>query len=127
MTTAKKAEEYVKNYFKTTYGIDLIKSKGSDRGFDFRDQKSKIYIEVKGTEEKKLSGIPFRYFTNTQYEKAKECIRNKKKYEIHLIIGIGTNNIEHYCIPATVLIEKAKPEITWSLPIRKEINEFKIG
>ena len=48
MTTGNKAEEYVKNYFKDKYNIDLIKSKGSDRGFDFRDEESQFYVEVKG-------------------------------------------------------------------------------
>ena len=122
--TAKKAENHVKRYFRNNYKLE-----GPGRGeagFDFRDPKSRIFIEVKGSEKKKLSDVLFRSFSNAQYEKAKECLRNQKLYEIHLVLGIGTQSVEHYCIPAKVFIEKAKPAISWSLPIRKEIKEYKV-
>lgn len=126
MTIAKQAEEYVKEYFKEKRQIELVKLKRGERGFDFRDSKSQTFIEVKGTGAKRLSDVLFRLFTNAEYEKAKECLRNKKEYEIHLVLGIGTQSVEHYCIPAKVFIERAKPEISWSLPIRKEIQEYRV-
>ena len=81
---------------------------------------------MKGTGVKRLSDVLFRYFTNAEYEKAKECLRNNKQYEVLLILGIGTESVEHYCIPAKVFIESVKPEIFWSLPIRKEIQEYRV-
>ncbi len=127
MSTAKEAEKYIKQYFKEKRHIELVKPERRERGFDFRDDNSTIFIEVKGTAAKKLSKVLFRYFTNAEYEKAKECLRNNKKYEIHLVLGIGTQSVEHYCIPAKVFIERAKPEIVWSLPIRKEIKEYEVS
>ena len=128
MGTAQQAEEYIKKYFKEKRHIELVKRKKGERGFDFRDDESKIFVEVKGTAKKKLSDVLFRYFTNAEYEKAKECLRNNKEYEIHLVVGIGTESEKHYCIPAKVFIETAKPEIIWSLPIRvKEIEEYRLN
>jgi hypothetical protein len=77
---------------------------------------------VKGTTATKLSNVLFRYFTNAQYEKAKECLCNNQHYEIHLVVGIGTPSVKHYCIPAEVFIKKARREIAWALPILEEMN-----
>jgi hypothetical protein len=46
----------------------------------------------------------FRYFTNAEYEKARSCRKKKQIYEIHLIIGIGTPEPEHYVIPGEELL-----------------------
>ena len=120
MTIAKEAEEYIKQYFKEKRHIKLVESKRGERGFDFRDDRSNIFIEVKGTAAKRLSEVLFRYFTNAEYEKAKECLHNNKQYEIHLVLGIGTQSMEHYRIPGRVFIERAKPEIIWVLPYEKK-------
>ena len=125
MSLAEEAEQRIKEYFEKKRHIRLVKRKKGERGFDFRDEKSNIFIEVKGTAAKKLSDVLFRYFTNAEYEKAKECLRNNKAYEIHSVLGIGAQSVEHYCIPARVFIERAKPEIIWSLPIRKEIEKYR--
>ena len=128
MSTAKKAEKYIKRYFEKWRNIELIKPKKGETGFDFRNDKSTVFIEVKGTSKKKLSDLPFRYFTNAQYEKAEKCLRNKKRYEIHLVCGVGTpSKKDHYCIPAEVLTKRAKRETWWSLPIRKEIKKYEGG
>ena len=127
MSTAQEAEQYIKRYFKEKRQIELIKPGKGERGFDFRDDKSTIFVEVKGTKKKRLSDVLFRYFTNAEYEKAKECLRNNKQYEIHLVLGIGTQSVGHYCIPAKVFIKRAEPEIRWSLPIRKETKEYEIS
>ena len=47
MSTAKKAEECIKRYFKKERNIDFIKPKKGETGFDFRDDKSTIFIEAK--------------------------------------------------------------------------------
>ncbi len=120
------AENYVKEYFKTKKEIELIKAPKGELGYDFRDSNSKLFIEVKGTTAKKITDVLFRYFTNTEYEKARLCRKNKQKYEIHLITGIGSSSVEHYVIPGEILLEKAKPEIVWSLPIRKEDNQYNV-
>lgn len=126
MTTGKMAEEYIKNYFKEKRHIELVKHEKKERGFDFRNNESTLFVEVKGTAVKRLTDVLFRYFTNTQYEKAKECLRENKQYEIHLVIGIGTKSPEHYCIPAKVFVYGAKLEVAWYLPIRKEIKKYKV-
>ena len=66
----------------------------------------------------------FRYFTNSEYEMAKKCRYSQKQYEIHLILGIGSENVQHYCIDANELIDHAKPEVAWSLPIRKHFKKY---
>jgi hypothetical protein len=124
MTTEKMAEEYVEKYFRIKRRISLLRKKKGERGFDFRDNGSTIFVEVKGTAAKKLDEISFRYFTNSEYEKAKECLSLKKSFEVHLVTGLGSDLVRHYCIPAKVLIAKAKPEISWFLPIRKEIGDY---
>ena len=127
MTIAKEAEEYIKRYFKEKREIELVKCKRGDRGFDFRDDKSNTFIEVKGTAAKRLSDVLFRYFTNAEYEKAKKCLHNNKQYEIHLVLGIGTKSPEHYCIPAKVLVYGAKLEVRWWLDISvKEMEKYKV-
>ncbi len=126
MNIGQESEDYIKKYFEEKRHIKLVKSRRGERGFDFRDDESTIFVEVKGTEARRLSHVLFRYFTNAQYEKAKECLRNNKKYEIHLVLGVGSKSVKHYCIPTRVFIERAKPEVHWSLPIRKEINEYEV-
>lgn len=125
MTTAKQAEEYVKHYFKKELDIDLVKAGRGELGFDFRDESSKLFVEVKGST-KDLKGILFRYFTNTEYEKARSCRREGTKYEIHLVAGIGSELPEHYVIPGEVLLDQAKPEVNWYLPVRKDFRKYKL-
>jgi len=69
----------------------------------------------------------FRTFTNAEYERAKECIRKKLIYEVHIVLGIGTRSIKHFRIPAKIFIEKAKPDVFWYLPTTKELEKFKIN
>ncbi len=127
MNTARKAEEYVYNYFKKK-GITLLKANRAEKGFDFRTKDGKLFIEVKGSTAKKLSDVYFRYLTNGEYEKIKECLKNKKRYELHLVIGIDSDTIFHYIVPGEFIIEKAKPEVSWALPVRKkEFQEFMVG
>ena len=127
MNIAREAENYIKDFFKKYKGIELLKPIKGEIGFDFRDKDYKIFIEVKGTKKNRLSDIMFITFTNAEYEKAKECIRNKLKYEVHIVLGIGTKSIKHYCIPAKTFIEKAKPDVFWYLPTTKELEEFKLN
>lgn len=126
MNVGKQAEAFISEYFEKKRNTKLVKHQRGDRGFDFRDNDSKLFVEVKGSVANKLSDVLFCYFTNAEYEKAKESRATKKSYEIHLVLGIGTNNRRHYKIPAKVFLEKARPEIVWSLPIRQEINEYEV-
>lgn len=126
MNVGKQAETIISDYFEKKRNMKLVKRQRGERGFDFRDSELKLFVEVKGSAANRLSDVLFRYFTNAEYEKAKECRANKKTYEIHLVLGIGTNNRKHYKIPAKVFLEKARPEVAWSLPIRQEINQYEI-
>jgi len=121
MNTGKEAEKIVLEYFKRRK-IELVKHRRGERGFDFRTKDSKLFVEVKGSAAGK---VPFRRFTNAEYEKAKECLLKKRMYEIHLVLGVGTRNCRHYKISAKVFIEKAKCEILWSLPIGGKISNIK--
>lgn len=127
MSIAREAENYIRQYFKTKKNIELVKSYKGEIGLDFRDKDSKRFIEIKGTSKSKLSDVLFRTFTNAGYERAKECIRKKLIYEVHIVLGIGTKSIKHYCIPAKTFIEKAKPDVFWYLPTTKELEEFKLN
>jgi hypothetical protein len=128
MNIGNDAEEFVRNHFEMERHIRLIRSrpKQGDVGYDFRNEESTLFVEVKGSKAKRWSDVLFSSFTNAQYEKAKECKRSKKCYEVHIVIGIGTNNVEHFKVPIKVFLENAKPEIAWSLPIRKKINEYRV-
>lgn len=127
MTTGQKAEKIVKDYFQNK-GIELIRAPKGELGYDFKKSDDKLFVEVKGTTAKELSKVLFRYFTNTEYEKARACRKAKVKYEIHLIIGIKNNHendfSEHYMIPGNDLLEKGKPEVAWMLPIRKRHKDY---
>ncbi|MHA1228211.1 MAG: protein NO VEIN domain-containing protein [Candidatus Hodarchaeales archaeon] len=126
MSVAKKAEELVKEYFKEIRGVDMVKPKRGERGFDFRNKDSTIFIEVKGSSARRLTEIMFLMFTNSEYERAKDCLRQSKTYEVHLVTGVGTGSIKHYLIPGEVFVNGAKPEIAWILPTSKKIiqDEF---
>jgi hypothetical protein len=126
MNTGKLAEEYVKEYFKKKQ-IKLIKAPKGELGYDFRNRDSDLFVEVKGTAAKDLTKVLFRRFTNTEYEKARACLRAKQTYEVHLIVGIGGREVQHFVIPGKTLLERAKPEVTWSLPIRKEFHKYRVG
>ena len=67
-------------------------------------------------------------FTNSEYEKAKTCLYQGKAYEVHLVIGVGTDSIKHYLIPGESFVNKAKLEISWVLPTSKQVisDEFLI-
>ncbi|MEW6195061.1 MAG: DUF3883 domain-containing protein [Bacteroidota bacterium] len=126
MNTGQKAEEYVRKYFQEKKSIDLIKAPKGELGYDFRSKDSKIFVEVKGSAAKDFSNVLFRYFTNTEYEKARSCRKLKQRYEIHLVVGVDTESISHFVIPGKILLEKSKPEISWNLPIRKELKIYMV-
>ncbi len=114
MSTAEQAEEYVKDYFKEKQHIKLVKRSNRELGFDFRDESSELFVEVKGSE-KSFKRFPGCYFTNSEYEKARSCRKEKKKYQIHLIVGIGSESPEHHIEPGKSLLDKAKAEVWWCL------------
>ncbi|MEM3091526.1 MAG: DUF3883 domain-containing protein [Candidatus Pacearchaeota archaeon] len=122
MNTGKAAEEFVKEYYRKQ-NVRLVKTKG-ELGYDFKNEDSTLFIEVKGATTKDLTRVLFRYFTNTEYEKARLCKKQNLEYRIHLVIGIGTDEIKHYIIPGKVLLDEAKPEISWNLPIRKKLEIY---
>ena len=124
MSTARLAEQYVLDYFRDKKRIDLFRVKRPERGYDFRNADSTLFVEVKGAAAKETGKLLFRYFTNAQYEMAKQCILAKKQYEIHIIVGIGSDSCRHYVVPARKLVERAKPEVSWYFPIRKDFGEF---
>lgn len=119
MTIAKKAEKFVLKQLNKKppkkYGAH---PKDGD-GFDIRKIDFSHFIEVKGTS-KQLNDINFRYLTDKQYEKAKWCIKKKKKYQVFLVTGVGSRKIE---IAKKVLARDfpfpLKAEKSWRLPIPK--------
>lgn len=115
----------MRTYFENK-GIKLIKAPKGELGYDFRNVEGNFFVEVKGTAAKDIVKVLFRYFTNTEYEKARLCRKAKQKFEIHLIVDINSAAPMHFVIPGDVLLEKGKPEVTWSLPIRKEFQKYKI-
>ena len=118
MKTSEAAVAIVKAHFCETEGIELIDAKRGDVGYDLKNLDETLFVEVKGSANEK---IPFRYFTNSEYEKARVCRRNKLRYEIHIVIGIGDGtHSDHYVITADELIREAKPEIQWCFPVRKK-------
>lgn len=118
---AKQAEEYIKRYFQDIRKIKLEVSEG-EFGFDFRDESSKLFVEVKGSE-KSFNCFPGCYFTKLEYEKAKSCQREGTEYEIHLVVGIGSESPEHHKAPGKLLLDKAKREEWWSLT-GKDFREY---
>lgn len=125
MNIGKEAEQYVKEYFQRRK-VELIKKPRGELGYDFRDKEPKLFIEVKGTTAKNITDALFRYFTNTEYGKARSCRKAKKDYQIHLITGIGSDNIKHYKIPGEELFDKGKPEVSWWLPLKKDFHTYEL-
>jgi len=111
VSTAKQAEEYVKRYFKEIRGIDLS---NHGIGFDSCDNSSKHFVEVKGSK-KAFNHLQGWYFTNEQYKKAMSCRREKTKYEIHIVVGIGSESPEHYMEHGEVFLNQAEQSISWWL------------
>ncbi len=104
-------------------GVTLVKAKRGDVGFDLKTAEEDLFIEVKGSTKARIN---FRYFENSEYEKARTCRRNNIPFEVHILSGIGTKSLKHFCIPGDTLLQDARPEIKWSLPMRKSMNEFLI-
>jgi hypothetical protein len=125
MSTATKAEEFVKEWYEAK-GMSVVRVKRPETGFDFQTRDGNSYIEVKGTAENKLSQVLFRYLTNSEYERIKWCLRNEKQYWLHLLTGVGSEDIKHYRIPGEFVLRNAKPEISWMLPIRKSLADFEV-
>ncbi len=125
MSTGTHAEELVRKWYEDK-GQGLIRMDRKETGFDFRTRDGSIYIEVKGTAANKLSGVLFRYLTNSQYDRIKWCLRNDKQYWLHLLTGVGSDGIKHYRMPGEFVLRNAKPEVLWMLPIRKNILDFKV-
>jgi len=123
MNTGKKAEEFVLAYFKRK-GITLAKA-GKGEGCDFKSGPS-VYVEVKGTTFESIAKLPFRYFTEKEYEKAQSCRDDGTQYEIHLIVDINASQPKHYIIPGDELLDRGKAETVWSLSIRNEYEKFKV-
>ena len=107
MKTSDAAVEHVIKYYQKQ-GVHLVKAKRGDVGFDLKTPKEDLFIEVKGSANQKVS---FRYFENSEYEKARACRRNNLPYEIHIVTGIGTKKRRHYIIPGNVLLDEGRPEI----------------
>lgn len=107
----KQAEEYVKSYFGEKRGISLI---NHGLGFDFRNESKDrfVFVEVKGSK-KAFKNLQGWYFTKDQREKAKSCQREKTKYEIHIVVGIGSDSPEHYMECGEEFLKQAGQSISW--------------
>lgn len=108
-STAKKAEEYVKSYFREIQGIDLV---NHGLGFDFRNESKDLFVEVKGSK-KAFESLQGWYFTKDQHKKAISCQKEKTKYEIHIVVGIGSDSPKHYMEHGKVLLDQAERTISW--------------
>ena len=118
-STADKAKEKVKAYYKSKFNIELVKNPHKrNKGFDLQTPDETTIIEVKGSTKKKLSEVLFRMLTKDEFETVQKCKSENKKYELHLVIGIDTEQIEHYIIPADLILTTAVSAIVYSLPIR---------
>jgi hypothetical protein len=109
LSTAKQAEEYIKSYFKEIRHIDID---NHGRGFDFRDESSRLFIEVKGSK-KAFGSLQGWYFTKDQHKKAMFCQKEKTKYEIHIVVGIGSESPEHYMEHGEEFLRQACQSISW--------------
>jgi len=107
--TGKQAEEYVKSYFKE---IRLKNIDNHGIGFDYCDNSSKIFVEVKGSK-KAFNHLQGWYLTEQQYNKVMSCQREKTKYEIHIVVGIGSESPEHYMEHSEEFLKQAERSINW--------------
>jgi hypothetical protein len=126
------AEKFVMQYFKDHKNVDLIpaKPKRGEAGYDFRNQESTLFIEVKGSKHKHWSKVLFVSLTAAQYEKLKECHTKDLKFELHLVFGVGSDDPQHYIISQKELLklDRLKPEVSWHLYVTKEIHDqFKVN
>jgi hypothetical protein len=98
----KAAEQFILRYFETTKHIKLTRHQDGEKRFDFRNQDSSLFAQVKGNSKQKLSEGSPHYFTNVEYLMAKNCQAKNLEYEILSVLGIGTSNRLHYVIPANL-------------------------
>jgi hypothetical protein len=119
--------EYIKQYFKRKRGIELIERGKDEHGFIFRDARSNIFVEVRTAPLEGLSKSLFNLFTDAGYERAKSCLKQKKEYEIHLILTQEAGIAEHYLIPANAFMERARlyQSTVWELPL-EETREYRV-
>lgn len=118
---AKQAEKYVESYFRDIRKTKLVKKDKGEDGFDFKEESSKFFVEVKGSG-KSFKHLQGWYFTKGEYKKAQSCQR-ETEYEIHLVVGIGSESPEHYMAFGKVLLDKAKKEVSWWLN-RKDLHNY---
>ena len=124
MSTAKKAEAFVRSYFERQ-GIRLAPAE-KGIGYNFRSERDNLYVDVKGASAKTIAKIPFRYFTAKEFEKARSCHNEGTRYEIHLIADIDAPQPKHYVIPGDELLVRGKAEVLWSFPLRKDDERFSV-
>ena len=119
---AKRAEEYIKRYFWDIRKIELVKKSRGEFGFDIRNKSSTLFVEVKGSANT-FKGLQGWYFTKKEYEKAQSCQRKETEYEIHLVVGIGSEFPEHYTVSGKVLLNQAEAEVSWYLS-RRDLQDY---
>ena len=119
LSTANKAKEKVKAYYRSKFNVELLENLHKrKKGFDLQTPDETTIIEVKGSTKKNLSEVLFRMLTKDEFETVQKCKSQDKKYELHLVIGIDSGRMEHYIIPADLILTTAVPGLVYSLPIR---------
>jgi|GEM_PF-1748391 len=122
------AHEYIKQYFKEKRGVELIERGGDEHGFTFRDAGLNIFVEVRTAPLEGLSKSLFNLFTDAEYERIESCLKQKREYEIHLLLTQEAGIVEHYLIPANAFMERARPyqSTVWELPFPGELKEHRV-
>ena len=126
MSIAKDAENYVLQNLNRTHQSQkyVFRSKG-EFGFDIRNQAETHFVEVKGTSKLTLKDIQFRYLTDKEHKKAKECVEKGRKYEVIVVADVGNRPHIVARLDAKQILEIAKKETWWSVSLSKieAINE----
>jgi len=118
------AENYVREYFKAQ-GVDLIPAEPGS-GPDFRDPEGALFVEVKGTKHTSITSVS-PYLTSSQYRKAMECLEAGKRFELHVILGIGADSKAHYIFPAEYIRKNAVEDPWWKLPLRRSADAYLVS
>jgi hypothetical protein len=119
MHTGAQAEVRVCRAATRRFKKNFLRCSKSDKGYDFRDELGKHFIEVKGTTRPGLDQLHFRILTKAEYEKAREAIRLGLRYQLVIVTGIGTDNTEQHWYEAEEFVPLAKEKRHYTIPISR--------
>lgn len=119
----RRAEEIVEGWFRTQ-GVRLVRRQPGERGFDLRTEDDSLRVEVKGSAREDAPA--FRLLTEREMAQARRCREEGRTWQLHIVLLTHQGDLRrHLLIPASEVIEKARPTGQYALRLtRKDWEDF---